>query len=59
MKVVGPVPLCASRFVTTTETLPAAWGGVMTVIRVVPVRATAEAANPPTVTVAPGRSRCR
>jgi len=39
--------------VTITAALPAAWGGVRAVIWVVPVSAMAEAAYPPTVTVAP------
>jgi hypothetical protein len=40
-------------FITTTSTLPAAWGGVVAEINV-PVPNTLIAATPPNVTVAPG-----
>ncbi len=47
------VPLFASRFVTTTLTVPAACAGVVAVIEVEPLMTTFVAPTPPKATVAP------
>src|SRR5262245_30686583 len=50
----GRVPLCASGFVTTTSTRPAACAPVNASMRVEPTTVTPVASTPPILTAAPG-----